>query len=238
MEVWLSWQNNKERLRLPILPYFEVMVGNLNTRVNICEIGNINLIGKSDLKEVTLESFFPAKEYYFCEYTGFPKPYECVELIEGWRKSGKPIRLIITETPINIAMAIENFSYREKDGTGDVYYSLELAEYVFVGVKQDSKSHGYIQNNIRPAKEIPQTYVVKPNDNLITVAKKTTGNSANAKLIADRNQSVVKKNSIIKPEPGGTMKTILQLYALSSNKKTSNRTNRFGADKNQELVMK
>ena len=50
MEIWLSWQNNAERLRLPILPSsFEVEVGNLNTRVNINEIGNINLIGDSRL---------------------------------------------------------------------------------------------------------------------------------------------------------------------------------------------
>lgn len=190
MEVWLSWQNNKERLRLPVLPYFEVRVGNMNTRVNINELGNINLIGKSDLKEMTLETFFPAQEYYFCEYTGFPKPYECVEIIEGWRKSGKPIRLIITDTPINLALAIEKFSYGENDGSGDVYFTLGLAEYVFTNVKTTSKSYGYTQNNIRPAKEIPSTYVKKKNDNPITVAKKTTGNSANAKEIMDRNPHV------------------------------------------------
>lgn len=189
MEIWLSWQNNAERLRLPILPSsFEVEVGNMNTRVNINEIGNINLIGKSDLKEITIETFFPAQDYYFCEYAGFPSPYECVEMIEGWRTSGKPIRLIITDTPINLPMAIENFTYGEKDGTGDVYYTLELAEYVFVGVKQDSKSYGYIQNHKRPSKEIPKTYTPKPNDNPITIAKRTTGNSANAKKIIDKNK--------------------------------------------------
>lgn len=190
MEVWLSWQNNKERLRLPVLPYFEVKVGNMNTRVNINELGNINLIGKSDLREMILESFFPAQEYYFVEYNAFPSPYECVNMIEKWRNSGKPIRLIITDTPINIAMAIDNFSYGERDGSGDVYFSLELAEYVFTNVKANSKSYGYIQTNIRPAKEIPNTYVTKKNDNPITVAKKTTGNSANAVEIIDRNPQV------------------------------------------------
>lgn len=191
MEFWLSWQNNKERLRLPVLPSsFEVEVGNMNTRVNINELGNINLIGKSDLKEMILESFFPDQEYYFVEYNGFPKPYECVNIIEKWRSSGKPIRLIITDTPINLAMTIENFSYGERDGTGDVYYTLELAEYVFTNVKTNSKSYGYIQTNIRPAKEIPNTYITKKNDNPITMAKKTTGNSANAKEIMDRNPQV------------------------------------------------
>lgn len=188
MEIWLSWQNNKERLRLPVLPpSFEVVVGNMNTRVNINEIGNINLIGKSDLREMNIESFFPAQNYYFVEYNSFPKPYSCVEMIESWRLSGKPIRLIITDTNINIAMAIESFSYGERDGTGDVYYTLELTEYVFTKTKETSKSHGYVQETKRPAKEIPKEYVPKPKDNPIIIAKKTTGNSKNAKTIIKKN---------------------------------------------------
>lgn len=196
MEIWLSWQNNTERLRLPVLPpSFEVSVGNLNTRVNINEIGNINLIGKSDLKEMTIESFFPAQEYYFVEYTGFPKPYECVEMIEKWRLSGKPIRLIITDTPINIAMAIENFSYGERDGTGDVYYSLELAEYVFLETRTESKQRGYKLEGERPVtKEIPKEYIIKPGDTLWSIAKKLTGNGANWKTIYDKNKNVIGSN--------------------------------------------
>lgn len=198
MEIWLSWQNKAERLRLPVLPpSFEVVVGNMNTRVNINEIGNINLIGKSGLRELTLESFFPAQDYYFVEYHDFPTPYECVEMIEGWRKSGKPIRLIITDTPINIPMGIEEFIHGERDGSGDVYYTLELAEYVFVDVKQTSESKGYIQTHSRPAKPIPDTYVPKPKDNPITVAKKTTGNSENALEIMKRNPNGILDQKII-----------------------------------------
>lgn len=196
MEIWLSWQNNTERLRLPVLPpSFEVSVGNLNTRVNINEIGNINLIGKSDLKTITLESFFPNQNYYFCEYSDFPKPYECVEMIENWRKSGKPIRLIITDTPINLAMAIEEFSYGERDGTGDVYFTLELAEYVFLETRTESKQRGYKLEGERPVtKEIPKEYIIKPGDTLWSIAKKLTGNGANWKTIYDKNKNVIGSN--------------------------------------------
>lgn len=199
MEIWLSWQNNQERLRLPILPSsFEISVGNLNTRVNINEIGNINLIGKSDLREITIESFFPAQEYYFCEYSGFPKPYECVEMIERWRESGKPIRLIITETPINVAVAIEKFTYGEKDGTGDVYYTLELAEYVFVQTKTVAKQGEYSVETERPVtKEIPKEYIVKAGDTLWAIAKKLTGNGANYTVIAKKNN--IKNPNLIFP---------------------------------------
>ena len=40
------------------------------------------------------------------------------------KDSGRPIRVIVTETPINYAMAIESITYSEVDGTGDVYFIL------------------------------------------------------------------------------------------------------------------
>lgn len=189
MEVWLSWQNNKERVQLPVLPSsFEVGVGNINKRVNISEIGEINLIGKSGLKEMTIESFFPANEYDFLVTSDIMKPYEYVEMIEGWRTSQKPIRVIITGTPINFAMVIENFTYKEQDGTGDVYFSIELAEYIFLNVKKETKQKEYKQETKRPVtKEIPKSYVVKAGDTLWVIAKKLTGNGANYKTIASKN---------------------------------------------------
>ena len=188
MEFWLTWQNNKERLRLPVLPpSFQVNVGNLNTIVNINDLGDINLIGKSGLKSMTVESFFPAQDYHFCDYLGFPSPYECTEMIEGWRLSGKPIRLIITETPINIAMAIENFSYGERDGTGDVYFTLDLAEYVFTQTKTVAKSE-YKRDTKRPTeREVPNEHIVKSGDTLWAIAKRLTGDGSNYTKIAKKN---------------------------------------------------
>lgn len=196
MEFWLSWQSNKERLRLPVLPSsFEVGVGNNNSQININELGTINLIGKSGLQTINISSFFPAQEYAFCEYTGFPKPYTAVEMIENWRKSGKPIRLIITGTPINLALAIESFSYGERDGSGDVYYSLSLTQYVFTKVKTVAKQREYVQETKRPVtKTVPKTYTVKSGDSLWAISKKLTGNGNNWRTIYNKNKKVVGKN--------------------------------------------
>lgn len=191
MEYWLSFNNGAEKLQLPVPPAeFELSQGNVNTVVNIYNIGEVNLIGKSKLATITINSYFPAQEYPFCQYTGFPSPYECVNMIENWRKSGRPIRLIITETPINLACAIENFNYKEQDGTGDVYFSLELKEYRFLNIQQTTtQQNGYsIPATTRQVTQtIPTSYVVKSGDTLWSIAKRLTGNGANYKAIASKN---------------------------------------------------
>ncbi len=189
MEYWLSFNNNAERLQLPVAPSeFTLTQGNVNTVINVYNVGEVNLIGKGKLAEITLQSFFPAQEYDFCAYTGFPKPYDCVKMIEKWKNSGKPIRLIITETPINLACAIENFSYTEQDGTGDVYFTLELREYRFVNVQKAGTTTGAATVSKREVtKETPKTYVVKAGDTLWDIAKRLTGNGANYKAIAAKN---------------------------------------------------
>ena len=195
MDFYLSFNNLEQQLRLPVIPSsFEITQRHNNTVVNITNLGEINLIGKSGLVAMTIQSFFPSKPYYFCKYQGFPLPFECVKLIQAWKNSGKPIRVIITGTPINYAMAIESFNYSESDGTGDVYFTLDLKEYVFVkAVKPQVKvtNNGtkvFIPTTKRETKTIPKSYTVKKGDTLYGIAKKLTGNASNAKAIAQRNK--------------------------------------------------
>ena len=197
MDYYLSFNNNEERLRLPVLPSsFEVTIPHQNTTVNITELGEINLIGKTGLASMTIQSFFPNQDYPFCLYTGYPKPYECIKLLLKWKESGRPIRVIITETPINYAMAIESLSYSEVDGTGDVYFTLELKEYKFIKTPSIGASS---QNTLttppatREVKSPPTSYVVKKGDTLWLIAKKLTGAGSNYKVIAN-------KNNIINPD--------------------------------------
>lgn len=194
MEIWLSFNNNEETHQLPVLPpTVEVDVDNLNTTVNISQLGDINLIGKSGLKSMTIESFFPNQDYPFITTANRHDPYNYVGSIERWRTSGKPIRAVVTDTPINLAMAIESFTYGERDGSGDVYYVLELKEYVFAKVRQKPKSDykepskDEDKEPKRDVKEIAKTYTVKAGDTLSLIAKKQTGNSSNYKEIAHKN---------------------------------------------------
>ncbi len=203
MEYWLYSNDKKESLQLPVAPQtYKISGSNNNTAVDITTGGELNMIGKSQLSTISLESFFPAQHYYFCQYSGFPAPYDCVKLIEKWRKSGSPIRLIITQTNVNMAASIESFEYGEQDGTGDVYFTLELKEYRFVTIPTVtiSVSRAYSKGPAavsRPVKAAATTYVVKRGDTLWAIAKRYTGSGTNYPSIASKNH--IKNPNLIYP---------------------------------------
>ena len=190
MEIWLK---QVDELRLPVLPSgFESGVSQQNTIVNVTSYGEVNLIGKRSLKTISLSSFFPAKEYGFVQYKGFPEPYECVQMIESWMDN--PVQLIITGTDISMQTTIESFTHSEQDATGDVYYTIELKEYKKPSLSEDvitSKLKAsviilpFISRVSKPVKTT--TYTVKKNDTLYDIAKKLTGSGQNYHVIAKQN---------------------------------------------------
>ena len=124
-----------ETLKLPVNPSaFNDDQSHNNQRFQTYAVGEIKAIGQRNLREIAIESFFPHRYQSFCTYKDFPSPYECKAMIEKWKDSRKPIRLLITETNINFAYTIDSFACVEKDGTGDLYYRLELSEYRFLNV--------------------------------------------------------------------------------------------------------
>lgn len=198
MEIWLK-QNDKS-FRFAILPSeYEVTSENDNTQVTINQLGEINLIGKRKLKNISFSSFFPNQKYNFCQYTSFPTPQESVDTIEDMKNNGV-LRLTITGTPINMDCTIESFTWGENDGTKDINFTLDFKEYRKVVVKT-SKIKETVSDNVtvaatqRTSKAVTSTtYTVVKGDNLSKIAKNLTGSSSNWKAIYNQNKSVIGSN--------------------------------------------
>jgi len=184
MEFWLI--KDKEKLHLPVPPpNYDVTGAMNNSTINVENIGEINMLGRPKLKPVTISSFFPAQEYSFCQYSGFPNPNQCVDMIEKWKNSLKPIQLIITGTRVNMFCSIESFKFGEKDGTGDIYFTLELKEYKTLGTMVLSSTNTV---SSRPnTKNQVASYTVKTGDTLSLIAKKVYGDSSKYTTIVTKN---------------------------------------------------
>lgn len=190
MEIWLKQGGINFRFAV-LPPEYEVTSESGNTQVIINALGEISLLGKRKLKNISFSSFFPAEQYYFCEYTSFPAPTESVEIIETMKNNGV-LQLIMTGTSVNMDCTIESFVWGENDGTKDINFTIELKEYRKVVVKTISAAPVEPQ---RTAKEVKSTtYTVVKGDNLSKIAKNLTGNSGNWRTIYEQNKGVIGGN--------------------------------------------
>ncbi|WP_227836094.1 LysM peptidoglycan-binding domain-containing protein [Clostridioides sp. ES-S-0001-02] len=203
--MWLRQADNT--FRFPIFPSsFEVKGNAIVNITNIIKLGEVVVFGGIGLRSTYISSFFPNRNYPFCDYAGFPKPYDCVALLKDWMEKGYILRFIITETNINFECIITDFSYKEQDGTRDVYFTLNLKEYKRIQipkVNSVSKDTDLSSSKVVPitkgfeVKNKQKTHKVGKGDSLWSLAKKYYGNGDLWKKIYDANKKLIKNPDII-----------------------------------------
>lgn len=208
MEIYLGTDNDK--IRFPVVPS-SIGVNrsnNIDTQA-VIKLGEVPIFNGTSLKTIELTSFFPNQEYNFCDYTGFMKPYEFSEKIQKWMYEGKPLRVIVTDSPTNMQCLIQQFDTVEQDGTRDLYFTLNLLEYRPIEVSNlnnssSSSSSNSSDNLTRPSEEITnntqKTHKVVKGDCLWDIAQKYYGKGSLYPKIKEANKSKypsLAKNNII-----------------------------------------
>ena len=210
MEIYLGTDNDK--IRFPVVP---PSIGvNRNNNIDtesVIKLGEVPIFNGTSLKTIELTSFFPNQEYSFCDYTGFMKPYEFSDKIQKWMYEGKPLRIIVTDSPTNMQCLIQQFDTVEQDGTRDLYFTLNLLEYRPIEVPNLSNSNtssnsNNTQNTSRPSEasnnssSSQTTHKVVKGDCLYNTARKYYGNGNLYPKIKEANKTKypsLAKNNII-----------------------------------------
>lgn len=182
---------NGKTVVFPVLPSsYSVKTSQNNTSVTINAIGEVNLLGKSNLEEVTFSSFFPhAADTYTSGSVRDPMEY--VEDIRSMKEAG-PCKLHLLDVQA-MHCTIEEFDFSEDDGTGDIKFDITLKQYRYISVK------GLVQKKIgrvgrqAAAPKDGASYVVKKGDTLFTIARKQLG-TTDWKELYSRNKDVIGDN--------------------------------------------
>ena len=158
---------------------------------------------------------FPGEKMYnmpFIKKDFWKPPKTLINIMEGWRKKGTSVILMLTETPLYCEVYLSSFEHTFKGGAGDVQYSVTFVErkpvkvYTVAETKQETaKSDNNIDSDTRPASQTPgtetqtnssqtQPYTVKQGDTLWGIAQKYLGAGSRWPEIYELNKSVIGSN--------------------------------------------
>ena len=211
-EIWIKTKD--KAIRLPVMPseFERIIDADYETKA-IIGFGDVALFNSNGLAKLSLTSFFPNQQYSFNAYSNVPKPYEFIRYFKQWKNQGTVVRVVLTGTDINQEMYITNFTYGERDGTGDVYYTMDLLEYRPITIPTITENTSTnTQNTSRPTdnnnnnsnknntNNTQKTHKVKKGDCLWDIAQKYYGKGSLYPKIKEANKSKYKslaKNNII-----------------------------------------
>lgn len=203
MEIW--FKTDKEAIRLPVLPS-NVKLNNSSiiSSVNILKLGEVPIYSGNNVQDGEISSFFPNKNYSFNEYLDIQKPFDLAMKFKEWSNIGQVVRFVVADnnngTNINFRVRIVNFEYEQKDGTGDIYYSLKWKEVRDIKINKLSNSsnqNSNVNNNSKPNNSTEdktqatqqKTYTVKKGDCLWDIAQKYYGKGSEYPKIQKANIS-------------------------------------------------
>lgn len=206
--------DNGEGFNIPVLPEkIEINEDGDNKTYDIINLGEINILNKPKLRNISFESYFPKNNGPYVSSEHLFEPSFYISKIKMWREELKPIRVILVGSPleINDLYSIESFKYEEHGGeVGDIYYSIELKKYKSYAAKKvkivsnkssTSSSKKATVNKTPPrsaaSKPKVKTHTVKKGDTLWGIAKKYLGNGSKWPQIYNLNRDKIKNPNLI-----------------------------------------
>ena len=151
----------------------------------------------------------PGREYPFS--FGTAAPYDYIAQLESWIQNKTRLRFIVSETEVNRPVFVEEVSYGEKDGSGDVYATVRLREYkelkaTAVQQKTENKDRESEYSGLGDI----QSYTIKSGDTLWDIARRFYGDGGKCYKLASyngiANAALIYAGTVIKIPPAGVLK--------------------------------
>lgn len=186
--------------------------------VTVDQLGDLNFFGGKKLGQTTLsDCILPAQAYPFLSPGAGTNPWAYLEQLEKWIDKGTVVRFLVSGTPVNAAVLIEGVTYREQDGSNDLYADITLRQYrrpeTPVLPVQAAAEAAKSRDSATGAAD-RRSYTVQRGDTLYAIARKFYGDGSLCWRLAAANG--VKNANLIYPGQALTIPPLEQLPAAAA----------------------
>lgn len=214
-----------DKMLCPIAPSkLQLKIKGQNKTLTLINEGEINILKKAGLTEISFDLLLPNVKYPFATYkSGFKTADYFLDELEKLKTGEKPFQFIVTRTlpngkllfDTNMKVSLESYDIKEDAKEGfDVVVSVKLKQYKDYGTKicnvtSTSTNNASTKPKVsletkRPAENSPapstnKTYTVVKGDCLWNIAKKFYGNGSKYTVIYEANKSKIKNPNLIYP---------------------------------------
>lgn len=177
-------------LVMPVTPpEFHVEDGRGVETLNMTDTGQVNLPGLLRLFNEKQEFLLPAGERNYTTGGWTGEPYAAVDQLAEWSRNGDVLRFIVTGTPVNVPVLLGPVRHGQRDGTGDVYVTLELRQYRDLR-EEAAEANPDTGNKGRPEPQVKEeggSYTVVKGDTLWGICRRAYGDGKLAWKLAAAN---------------------------------------------------
>ncbi len=203
MDIYVTDLKTDTRFRFPMLPESISLNSGSNFHAfQIIGVGDVKFPSGEQLTGVSWSGKLPGNnrknDPYIREWTD-PKAVQSI--FSNWQSQKEKLRLLITETPINIDVFLSNFSMTYTGGYGDYDYNIsftqarELKVYVSGASGQSTTaaatSQSKPQGQERPSAPGAATHTVVKGDCLWAIAQKYMGDGKKYPQLYEANKAVI-----------------------------------------------
>lgn len=137
MRIYLSVNNGAEIMEIPVIPKeFSVSKPQKEETFETIDGSELAFIDKAGLKAIAWGSFFPCRDYPFIKGERLSDVWQYGYKLDVWIEKKYPIRLVITDTPINMAVKVGAFDYT-LGPDGNINYDISLTEFPLVDTETE-----------------------------------------------------------------------------------------------------
>lgn len=215
MDIYLTLLETGDMFRFPMLPEeIKTTMGNQFASYQILGAGEIQVPSGMALDTVSWSGIFPGisrsvAPYYHGEEMDPLEGVSWLENVKSKAGASKKMRLLITDTTINLDVYLVDFKGQYRGGQGDFYYEISLIQGKDLTVTATEAAVAVE----RPEPAPSTTYTVVKGDCLWNIALKLLGSGARYTEIYAANKA------LIDGQNGGSSKLIIypgQVFTIPS----------------------